>query len=155
MPKPIRLRPVLEGNRYRLNVPEILSPTGRRQRLYFADLNGAKLKASELRTAQHNLRVTSDDFPESLKPDALRAINLIHSIDPNATLFQAARFFVDAANARSQSITFAELFDLYLSLKSDRSRVYLNELAITKRRLSHSRYPGLRHRSGSARIIPD
>jgi integrase len=135
MPKPISLKPVQDGDRFRLNVPAIFSPTGERQRLYFPDIESARIKASELRARRHNLRIEASDFPEMLKPDALRAIELIRSVDPDATLLQAAKLFVDTTKAKARSITFLELFDLYLSLKSDRSESYRKELAITKNRL--------------------
>jgi integrase len=136
MPKPISLKPIQEGTRFRLNVPAILSPSGQRQRLYFPDIESARIKASELRARRHNLRIDASEFPEMLKPDALRAIELIRSVDPDATLLQAAKFFVDSAKAKARSISFLELFDLYLSLKSDRSESYRKELTITKNRLT-------------------
>ena len=126
----------MEGNRYRLNVPAVLSPTGQRQRLYFEDLNAARIKASELRALKHNLKNDLAEFSEALKPDAMRAIEMIRAIDASATLTQAAKLFVDTAKAKSRSIPFVELFDLYLNLKRDRSEVYRKELAITKKRLS-------------------
>jgi integrase len=136
MPRTLTLKPRKIGTQWMLDIPDYLSDTGRRQRLYFKALEEAKLKASELRARNHNVAIQADDFPESLKPDALRAIELIHSIDRDATLFQAAQLFADAHAAKARSVTFAELFDLYLKLKNDRSEVYLNELTITKRRLA-------------------
>jgi integrase len=136
MPKSIGLQPVREGDKYRLNVPEALSPTGRRQRLYFSDISTARLKASELRARQHNLRIETDDFPELLRIDALKAIDLLRTLSEEATLLDAAKIYVETRKERQRSVTFAELFDLYLEIKNDRSQVYLNELAITKRRLA-------------------
>jgi integrase len=136
MPKSIGLQPVREGDKYRLNVPEALSPTGRRQRLYFSDISTARLKASELRARQHNLRIETDDFPELLRIDALKAIDLLRTLSEEATLLDAAKIYVETRKERQRSVTFAELFDLKLEIKNDRSQVYLNELAITKRRLA-------------------
>jgi integrase len=137
MPRPLRLKPIPAGeNRWLLDIPAALSETGSRQRLYFRDLNAAKLKASELRATQHNLRRESEDFPEILRIDVLKAIELLGSVDPKATLFDAAKLYVASYQEKSRSVTFAELFDLYLELKSQRSEVYRKELLITKNRLS-------------------
>jgi integrase/recombinase XerD len=136
MARPLKLKPRQIGDRWVLDIPAELSDTGARQRPYFKDIEEARLKASEIRARKHNLRIEVGSFPEILKHDALRAIELVHSIDPKATLFQAAQLFADAHAAKARSVTFAELFDLYLELKNDRSKVYLNELTITKRRLA-------------------
>jgi hypothetical protein len=107
MPKSIGLQPVREGDKYRLNVPEALSPTGRRQRLYFSDISTARLKASELRARQHNLRIETDDFPELLRIDALKAIDLLRTLSEEATLLDAAKIYVETRKERQRSVTLA------------------------------------------------
>ena len=61
---------------------------------------------------------------------------MIHAIDANATLLDAARLFAELRETKARSITFLELFNLYLELKSHRSEIYRKELANTKNRLS-------------------
>jgi integrase len=137
MPRPLRLKPIKTSDeRWLLDIPATLSDTGSRQRLYFRNLDTARLKASELRARQHNLRIESEDFPELLRVDALKAIDHLRSVDAEATLFDAAKLYVADYQQKSRSVSFAQLFDLYLELKSHRSNVYRKELLITKNRLS-------------------
>jgi integrase len=136
MARPLKLKPVpTNDGRWRLDVPPDLSDTGARQRLFFGELDRARLKASQLQALRHNLRIGIADFPEHLKADALHAIGILKEISPDLTLTQAALAFRERAQEESRSITFAELFDLYLQLKYHRSEVYKKELLITKNRL--------------------
>ena len=118
-----------------LDVPAELSDTGKQHRPYFKTIEEARLKASELRARKHNLAIASEDFSEFLKRDALQAIDLIHAVDRNATLLQAAQLFAETHRAKAH-IPFVQLFDLYLEKSRGRKPKYLRELGLTKKRLA-------------------
>jgi len=113
MPRPLTLKPILDGDRFKLDIPAALSGTGRRQRLWFTSPDEAKLKASEIRARRHNLRIAADNFPELLRIDALKATQLLHSVNRDASLLDAVKVFTSPITNYEPRASHSPLYLIY------------------------------------------
>ena len=126
MPKPISLDPVqIAAGKWRLNVPESVSPTGSRQRLFFPTKREAVLEAERLRSISKLHGTEATRLPASQADDAARALDLLHKSGNHITLVSVVREWLQAETRRTASPTLAELFAEHEERKAGHSASYL------------------------------
>jgi integrase len=126
--------PVQVGNRWRLNVPPSVSPTGRRQQLFFKSREAAEDEAGRLR----DTRRTFGDLLTKIDPhelsEAVKALELLRS--HNVSLLECVTSFLADRKRRSESHTLAEAFDAYKATRGDWSTKYAGEIHYCRRTVS-------------------
>ena len=117
-----------------LNIPLELSPSGKRQRLFFATKAEATFACEKLKARRDNYgtSLTAAMTPARMS-EAIEAYNLLDPI--GISLLFAVRSYLDGQKKRTASISFLDLFNLYLGAKQDRNPAYLRELRITRDRM--------------------
>jgi len=109
--KPIKLLPKRTPKGWRINIPSILSESGKRQRLFFPTRDDADRFASPLR---RNYR--SGDIDRVLSPTnslfASRAFELLGERPPEE-LFQAVKFWIEQKERESKSVSFREACEAF------------------------------------------
>jgi len=115
-----------------VNVPSHLSPTGKRQELFFSTKSDAGIECEKLKARKDNFGLSLSAMTPARIAEAAECYRLLgsHAI----SLTDAVRGFLAAYKARTESISFLALFNLYLAAKSDRNAQYLRELRITRDR---------------------
>lgn len=127
MPKPISLAPKQNRDgKWRLNIPAEVSPNGKRQRKLFATKREADLEAERLKGMAKQWGTESTKISASLAEDAAKAAELLKPY--GITLAESASAWVEAHEARSKSVTFAELWKQHLELKDGYSDSYHNSM---------------------------
>jgi integrase len=138
MPKPSSLQPSrlpsrTDGREWCLNVPSHLSPTGKRQRLFFRTKLDAELEAELLKTRKvnfgHSLSAMS---PERIAEASACFIHLERNA-PGVTLTAAVAGFLEQHRARTASVPMAVLWDRFTQSRAEED--YQKDLARTFRRL--------------------
>jgi integrase len=133
MPRSSNLRPTFREGRIKpwcVNVPPELSPTGKRQQLFFS----SKLEAR----AQCNLlKVRRDNFGESLSvmsaarmAEAAEAYKLLAPLGTG--LLEVVRLHVANVATQTASITLGQAFDRFLESRAGRSPKYQKEIRLAK-----------------------
>jgi integrase len=137
MARPSSLEPrYLESrDKWVLNVPAELSDTGKRRQLFFATKRAASADVEKLKARSDNFGTSLSTMTPLRIAEASECYRLL---DGSATLLEAVKSFLNVRKKRSASVTFEELFDAFISSKSDRNKRYLEQLAITR-----DRFPGL------------
>ena len=115
-----------------LNVPAELSPTGKRQRLFFDTETLANAEALRLKTRQDNFGTSLSKLSPERIAQAAAAFKLLdeHKID----LMAVVSAHIKAHKQRSASVAWLELFNQFLQAKQSRSDAYRSELEITRDR---------------------
>lgn len=122
-----------------LNVPANLSPTGKRQRLFYATKLEAAAACERLQTRKENFGISLSSLSPARLAEAAEAFRILDPV--HVPLLEVVRNFMAAHKLRSASVTFHSLFDVYLEAKSDRSPKYLDTLQDTL-----NRFPSLHDR---------
>jgi integrase len=135
MPRVASLQPYKTDRSTRkwcVDVPPHLSPTSKRQRLFFKTEQAAKVECGRLQARKDNFGISLRALSPARIAEAAEAYKLLgeHSIG----LLDAVNGFLAVHKQRVSSVTFDELFELFLTAKADRSPRYLSELKITKSR---------------------
>ena len=140
MPRTAILKPAFREARdkqglaaWAVNVPANLSPTGRRQELFFSTKADAKVECEKLKARKDNFGSSLTAMTPARIAEAAEAFKILDPI--NVDLLTAVRGYVKSHKARSASIPFLKLFNLYLDAKQDRNPRYLQELRITRDRM--------------------
>jgi integrase len=137
MARPSSLKPTHRPQRAKkglsawvVNVPAELSPTGKRQQLFFATKTEAKTSCEKLHARKDNFGISLSSMTASRVAAAAEAYNLLdpHKID----LLDAVREHLKAVAQRSGSVTFGEVFDRFADLKKNKSVKYQQELRHAK-----------------------
>jgi integrase len=115
-----------------VNVPGDLSPTGRRQELFFSTKSDANIECEKLRTRKDNFGLSLTAMTPARIAEAGEAFKLLDPI--GISLLDAVRDYVAGHKRRNESISFKALFDLFLEAKADRNPAYLRELRIARDR---------------------
>jgi len=123
----------------RFNVPPALSPTGRRQELFFTSKVEAAVVCEQLKARRDNFGVSLNTLTPARIAEAAEAYNLLEGM--NASLLTVVRDFLHAHEVRTASVTFLVLFNQFLDAKADRNPKYLREFCITR-----DSFPGLHER---------
>lgn len=124
MAKQIRLEPVkISTGKWRLNVPAAVSPSGKRQRLFFESERLAKLEAHRLRDMAGRWGSEGRKIPATLAQDAAKAAEILKGEEVSLTML--ARRYVEQKAKQEASVTFSELWQAFeesRELKSDSHR---------------------------------
>ncbi len=120
-------------NRWVVNVPAVLSDTGKRRQLFFEKKGGAQALCEELKIRQEIFGRSLSYMTPARIAEAGEAYKILAPL--KASLLDAARAFVVAHQARHASVTFLTLFNEFLEAKHDRHPRYLQELRITLNRM--------------------
>jgi integrase len=141
MPKPASLRPRRlpslsdDAAQWVVNVPAILSPTGKRQRLFFATEQIAKTECELLKTRRINFGHSLSNLSAARIAEASACYQRLELEAPGVTLTDALNGFVEQHRARHQSALLSVLWERFLVSKGDASPTYRQELTSTFRRL--------------------
>src|SRR5215469_9573821 len=115
-----------------VNVPAELSPTGRRQELFFSTKSDANIECEKLRARKDNFGISLTAMTPARIAEAGEAFKLLDPI--GVGLLDAVREYTAEHKRRNESISFKGLFDLFLEAKEDRNPAYLRELRIARDR---------------------
>jgi integrase len=135
MPRVASLQPYKTDRSTRkwcVDVPPHLSPTSKRQRLFFKTEQAAKAECGRLQARKDNFGISLRSLSPARVAEAAEAYKLLS--EHGVGLVDAVNGFLAIHKQRVSSVTFDELFDLFLTAKADRSPRYLSELKITKSR---------------------
>ncbi len=140
MPKSSSLRPTRlpsrEGGRqWCISVPRVLSPTGKRQRLFFATRMEAEVEAERLRTRKANFGFSLSSLSAARIAEVAACYAQLDALAMPVTLTVALTEYLALHHARTASVTMSMLWRKFLQSKLDRSVPYRQELASTFRRL--------------------
>jgi integrase len=129
MARPLRLKARRDpsNGKWRVNVIERLSPSGRRERRFFDTLQAANAYIEELKSRRDNLAALPGFSPVQLL-DAAAALELLSEEHPNATLLQAVRSFIATERQARASVTLAELFDSFRAARATKSASYRRDI---------------------------
>src|ERR1700736_2580987 len=117
-----------------LSVPAHLSDTGKRKRQYFATKKLAEAEADRLAARQDNFGISLTAMTPARIAEASEAYKLLDPL--NVGVLDAVRSFIETHRARSASIPFGQLFDLFLEAKAKRSEKYKVQLRWAKERFA-------------------
>ncbi len=120
MPRRTKFDPVETPNGWRLNVPEKLTETGKRERHFFPTLKAAQDAAKALRKAAAEFGHQSQAIRPSLAEDATAAEELLKPF--GASLLDAARAYVAARNCESASIATDKALEQWIADMETRLR---------------------------------
>jgi hypothetical protein len=115
-----------------LNVPAELSPTGKRQQLFFDLKKGADAEAETLEARRDNFGVSLTAMTPARIAEASEAFKRLegHPI----SLLDAVGMALALHKDRTSSVPFGELFDLYLTRIQKRSAKHRDSMRQTKER---------------------
>jgi integrase len=149
MPRTSNLKPAFRPERHArglaawvANVPGELSPTGKRQQLFFSTKTEAQTELEKLKARKDNFGFSLNAMTPARIAEASEAYKLLDPL--NIALLDAVRGYLSAHKARTASVPYLELFDQFLEAKQDRNPAYLRELRITR-----DRFPALHGRLAS------
>ncbi len=121
-----------DGERYGVNVPGSLSPTGKRRRSFFRSIKKANEEKKRLSDQLNNFGKESTISP-SLATDALKAANLLKPF--NLSLTEAARMAADQKKRQNASVTFAEAWGIHLESLAAKSEKHKRETGYIGKKL--------------------
>lgn len=113
-----------------VNVPRLLSKTGRRQQLFFATQGEAKTECAALKVRKSNFGDSLTAMTPARIAEAAEAYKLLDPL--KIGLLDAVRSHVAVVNARALSVTFSEAFDRFAESKKSKSPKYLQEIRQAK-----------------------
>jgi integrase len=133
MPRSAPLKPTAVKSRkntgrsaWCLSIPPDLSPTGKRQRRFFATRDEAFGECERLKARKDNFGISLNSLTPARIAAASEAYTLLdpHGID----LLVAVRAHLSTVKQKSQSVSFGEAFDLFANLKQNKSAKYRQEI---------------------------
>ena len=139
MPRAIHLKPAFREARKRaglspwiVNVPAFLSPTGKRQELFYSTKTEAQGKCDQLQATKDNFGTSLSLLSSTQITTAAKAFQMLepHNID----LLDAVGKYLEIHKRRTESITFLELCNRYIEVKSGRDERHLKGLRNTRDR---------------------
>lgn len=143
MPRSIRLKPAFRQARddaglapWVVNVPAVLSPTGKRQELFFGSKSEAQTKCDKLIATKENFGTSIAMLSSTDIGEAAKALEMLKP--EGIGLLQAVREYLSIHKQRTASIAFLDLCDKYLDAKSKRDPRHLKGLRNTR-----DRFPSL------------
>ncbi len=134
MPRKAEITIYRDGKRYVVNIPAGLSPTGKRQRLFFATKRMAEMKKESLRRKAYEYGKSGMAIKASLAEDATRAAAILEPW--GITLTEAATFTAEHRIRQQASISFAELWERHRVALEGRSDDYRRKLDLLGRKLN-------------------
>jgi len=140
VPRLPTLRPTLRADRQRqniaawcVNIPPHLSPTGKRQQLFFPSKAEATTVCEQLKARKDNFGVSLTALTPARIAEAAEAYNLLEG--RNISLLTTVRRCLGIEDQRAASIPFRELCTLYIESKKDRGKRHLASMRRTVNRL--------------------
>jgi integrase len=119
MPKTSSLRPKRlpsrDGKEWCVNVPAVLSPTGKRQRLFFATEREADLEAELLKTRKVNFGHSLSSLDPSRIAEAGACYQRLELEAPGITLSDAVSEFLERHRTRIASVPMSKLWDTFIT----------------------------------------
>jgi hypothetical protein len=146
MPARASLKPVKNKSRERdgisawcLSVPSELSPTGKRQRLFYPTEKEAKVESERIKARRHNFGHSIAALTPARIDEAAKAFELLdkHGLG----LIDAVNLYIQTHKQRISSVSFAKLFDEFIAAKSGKTPHYQVGL-----RHARNRFPSLHDR---------
>src|SRR6202795_4227202 len=125
-PKRLPSRPI--GRQWCVNVPSVLSPTGERQRLFFANKLEAENECERLNTRRKNFGHSLTSLSAARVAEASPCYQRLDQEAPSVTLTAALTGFLEGYHARTASVTMATLWDRFIASKSTASLPYKQKL---------------------------
>jgi integrase len=126
------LKPALRKEReskglhaWAVNVPPHLSPTGKRQQLFFATKSEASAECDKLKTRKSNFGSSLNLLTPARMTEAAEAYRLL---DGKVALLEAVRAYLKTQETRTESVTFGEAFAAFAELKRRKSEKYVQEI---------------------------
>jgi integrase len=117
-----------------VDIPPVLSDTGRRKRKFFATKREAQTECEKLEARRDNFGFSLTAMTPARIAEAAECYKLLES--SSVSLTDAVRGFLEDHKQRSASLPFGQLFDLYLEAKAKRSEPYKVQLRWAKERFS-------------------
>lgn len=111
------------GGRYVLNVPAPLSPSGKRQRLFFENRRQAELKRSSLVSQMSKYGREGLAINPALAEQAIQAKEILKPW--GMTLVEAAKFAAEHRERAGASVPFTELWERHMEALTGRSDAYV------------------------------
>ena len=121
---------------WKVEIPERLSPSGKRQRVFFPTRDEAKEYAAELRESYDEHGVNASVIAPSLADEAVRAEAMLKPL--GITILEAARMAVEAKNRETSSCEISQALDGFLATKQQRSTTHSKAYGYMKRDLLES-----------------
>jgi integrase len=135
MPRSAILKPAFRPKRdvkglaaWVVNIPSELSPTGRRQELFFSTKNAAAVECEKLKARKDNFGISLKSLTAHEIHEATKCYELLKP-HPDVTLTDAVRGFIEVTVRRSKSVPWKKVFDEYEGLPKKRSPKYLKDVA--------------------------
>ena len=119
-----------------INVPASLSPTGRRQRRFFATRQQAEVECELLKTRKFNFGHSLSTMSPERVAEASACYSRLERECPGITLSHAVDAFIDLHRRRTASVPLRALFDSFLETKTTANRNYQRELRNVFERLA-------------------
>jgi integrase len=122
------LSPVYDTKRksWRLSVSPSLSPSGKRQRLFFETQKLADLEADRLKGMAGRWGTEGRKIPAALAEDAVKASAVLKKYD--VSLLQVARFYESHKKLENRSKTFADAWEIFESTRANKSDAHQSTL---------------------------
>jgi hypothetical protein len=131
-------------NSWRLNVPPTVSPTGKRQQLFFPTQGAAEQEAGRLRDTRRTFGELLTKIDPHELSEAVKALELLRP--HNVSLLECVTSFLADRKRRSESHTLAEAFDAYKATRGDWSKKYSGEIFYCRRSVTDLLDVPLHHR---------
>jgi integrase len=134
MPKNAALRPrrlpsLANGAlQWVINVPASLSPTGKRQRRFFATREQAEVECELLKTRKFNFGHSLSTMSPERIAEARACFSRLELECPGVSLSHAVGEFLNLHRRRNASVALRSLFDAFLESKNGANRNYQREL---------------------------
>jgi integrase len=117
-----------------LNVPSELSPTGKRQRLFFQTEKEARGKAETFKARRDNFGNSLTSITPARIAEAAEAYKILEPL--GLDLLSAVKAYAQIFNQRTASVTFGAAFDRFAELKAAKSPNYRREIRETKAKVA-------------------
>jgi integrase len=137
MPKVAKFKPSFSRSRSQrgilpwcVNVPAVLSSTGKRQQLFFASQAEAKTQCNALKVRRSNFGDSLGTMTPARIAEASEAYQQLEPL--GVGLLEAVRSYVESARERTGSVTLAEAFDRFAESKQLKSPKYQKEIRLAK-----------------------
>ena len=125
-----------EALQWVVNVPASLSPTGKRQRHFFATRQQAEVECELLKTRKFNFGHSLSSLSPAQIAEAVACYERLERGAPGLSLSHAVTESLALYQARNASVLTGLLFDKFVESKGEVSARYRQELASTFRRLN-------------------
>jgi integrase len=118
-----------------INVPASLSPTGKRQRRFFATREQAEVECELLKTRKFNFGHSLSSLSPARIAEAVGCYERLEQGAPGTSLSYAVTEFLALHNRRNSSVTVSTLCERFVESKTAASPTYQQELAGLFRKL--------------------